>query len=159
MRSTRSDNRLRPKAVAKAAVTAAIAPKAKAVAKAKAKAKAMMMRRGQLVPRVRDNYTPVFLELLYRYGYFQASAVRNGRTATSVAAHLFQNCNQRETEFWAGVLWYKCPTDLAVAIKHKWDVFMTKCRQSVYRGVGVTPLGATPAVWAVSRRGAAMGAI
>ena len=141
------------KAVAapKTAVEAAAAPKA--VGKAKAKAKAMVRPR-MLVPRVRDNYTPVFLQLLKRFGYLQASRVRNGRTATSVAAHLFQNCGQMETEFWAGVLWYKCPLDLAVAIKRKWDAFMSRSRTSTFRGVGVTP-----AVWAVSRRGAVMGAI
>ena len=145
-----------PKGAPKAAAKAAAAPKA--VGKAKAKAKARVRPR-MLVPRVRDNYTPVFLDLLYRFGYFQASRVRNGRTATSVAAYLFQNCNQAETEFWVGVLWYKCPTDLTFAIKRKWDVFMTRCRQSVFRGVGVAPAGATPAVWAVSRRGAVMGDI
>ena len=143
-------------AVGKAKALAVGKAKAKAVGKAKAKAKA---RPRMLVPRVRDLYTPLFLDLLYRFGYFQASRVRNGRTATSVAAHLFQNCGQAETEFWVGVLWYKCPLDLMVAIKRKWDAFMSRSRVSTFRGVGVTPAGATPAVWAVSRRGAVMGAI
>ena len=134
-----------------------MAPKAKAVAapkaavKAKAKAK---VRPRILVPRVRDHKIPLFLELLKKYGYWQASTVRNGRTPATVAAYLFQNCNQRETIEWVGILWYKCPNQLALLIKTKWDDFMSKSRRSTWRGVG-----ATTDTWAVSDRGAVMGDI
>ena len=142
------------KAVAKAAVKAAAAPKAKAFAKAKAKAKAMMRPR-MLVPRVRDGYIPEFLRLLRKYGYWSASGVRNARTVEQVAAFLFQNCDEDETRFWVAQLWYKCPGPLTAAIKGKWDAFMSRCKKSTHRGVGVDPT----AVWAVSARGAVMGAI
>lgn len=138
-------------AAPKAAVKAAAAPKAAGKAKAKAK---MRARPRALVPRVRDNRVPVFLELLKTYGYFQASTVRNGRTAETVAAFLFQNCDQAETVQWAGELWYKCPNALSIAIKNKWDSFMAAACRSTWRGVG-----ATTASWAVSRRGAVMGNI
>ena len=142
------------KAVAKAAVKAAAAPKAKAFAKAKAKAKAMMRPR-MLVPRVRDGYIPEFLRLLRKYGYWSASGVRNARTVEQVAAFLFQNCDEEETRFWVAQLWYKCPVPITAAIKVEWDAFMSRCKKSTHRGVGVDPT----AVWAVSARGAVMGAI
>ena len=142
------------KAVAapKAAVKAAAAPKAAGKAKAKAKAQA---RRRMLVPRVRDGSIPEFLKLLRKFGYWSASGVRNGRTVVTVAAFLFQNCDEEETRFWAAELWYKCPGPLTAAIKDKWDTFMSRCKQSTHRGVGVVPT----AVWAISARGAVMGAI
>ena len=142
------------KAFAKAKAKAAAAAKGKAFAKAKAKARAMRRPR-MLVPRVRDGYIPEFLRLLRKYGYWSASGVRNGRAVVTVAAFLFQNCDEEETRFWAAELWYKCPGPLTAAIKGKLDAFMSRCKQSTHRGVGVVPT----AVWAVSARGAVMGDI
>ena len=138
------------KAVAapKAAVKATAAPKAAVKAKAKAMAQA---RRRMLAPRVRDGYIPEFLRLLRKYGYWSASGVRNGRTVESVAAFLFQNCDEKETRFWVGELWYKCPCALALAIKNKWHQFMASTTRSTWRGVG-----GTADTWAVSARGAVM---
>ena len=84
------------------------APKAAVKAKAKAKVQLRPPLRRLVVPRVRDDRVPLFLELLADYGYFQASRVRNGRTFQTVAAFLFQNCTQAETGYWVEVLWYKC---------------------------------------------------
>ena len=84
------------------------APKAAVKAKAKAKVQLRPPLRRLVVPRVRDDRVPLFLELLADYGYFQASRVRNGRTVQTVAAFLFQNCTQAETGYWVEVLWYKC---------------------------------------------------
>ena len=131
---------------------AAAAPKAAVKAKAKAQVRLPLNR--LVVPRVRDDKVPLFLELLADYGYFQASRVRNGRTVQTVAAFLFQNCTQAETVYWVGVLWYKCPNSLTLAIKNKWDDYMAKTKRSTWRGVG-----ATPDTWAVSARGAVMGDI
>ena len=130
--------------------------KAKAVALLRAKAKAKAAPKAKAAMRVRDGHVPRILELLKDYGWLTAAQARNGRTIRTIAAFLFQCCDEDETGKWVKPLWYKTPVRVMCAIKQQWGAYMQVCLDSTRRGVGRHPHA--PA-WAVSARGAVMGNI
>jgi len=151
-------------AAGKAKAKAAAAGKAKAAAKAggraKSKAKAAakaraIARAGNVARRVDPHSTPRILELLKEYGWHTASRVRNGRSIETIAAHLFQNCDQEQTIAWVGILWYKAPSHIFIAVKERWDTYMRACERATKHGIGHWRMGKTS--FAVSQRGAVMG--
>jgi hypothetical protein len=161
-----------PKACAKAraalgkarAAAATAAGKAKAAAKAggratskaKAAAKARAIARaGNVAMRVDPHQTPRILELLKAYGWHTASRLRNGRSIETIAAHLFQNCDQEQTIAWVSILWYKAPSHIFIAVKERWDTYMRACERATQHGIGHWRMGSTK--FSVSHRGAVMG--
>ena len=132
---------------------AAAKAKAKAVAKAKGKAKARA--RPIVARRVDPNAEPPILTLLREYAWSTASMRRNGRSVETVAAHMFQNCNQVETYELIGLLWYRAPTPFFLAVKERWDAYMAACARATSRGIGHCMVSGS--AMGVSQRGAVMG--
>ena len=150
-------------AKAKAAATAkdtkarfakSVSKAANAVAKAtKAVAKAEQSK--AIAKRVDPTAVPHILLLLQQYGWLAASRVRNGRSIEQMAAFLFQNCDGQQTIDWVGILWYRLPTHLMMAVKERWDFYMSACHRATKKGIGHHHVCSKK--MGVSLRGAVMG--
>ena len=127
---------------------------ANAVAKAtKAVAKATQSK--AIAKRVDPAAVPHILLLLQQYGWLAASRVRNGRSIEQMAAFLFQNCDGQQTIDWVGILWYRLPTHLMMAVKERWDFYMIACQRATKQGIGHHDVCSKK--MGVSLRGAVMG--
>jgi hypothetical protein len=108
-----------------------------------------------IAKRVDPTAVPHILLLLQQYGWLAASRVRNGRSIEQMAAFLFQNCDGQQTIDWVGILWYRLPTHLMMAVKERWDFYMIACQRATKQGIGHHDVCSKK--MGVSLRGAVMG--
>ena len=108
-----------------------------------------------IAKRVDPTAVPHILLLLQQYGWLAASRVRNGRSIEQMAAFLFQNCDGQQTIDWVGILWYRLPTHLMMAVKERWDFYMSACHRATKKGIGHHHVCSKK--MGVSLRGAVMG--